>query len=95
MASKKIPKSRIIQHFLSLPEEQQRSMLEGDALAAQVEKIKSHSAFQKMMKTVSQENSPMPSFVAATACMKYIIRLPVLLRRKGISAPPPKSIRNP
>ena len=30
-------------------------MLEGDALAAQVEKIKSHSAFQKMMKTVSQE----------------------------------------
>ena len=30
-------------------------MLEGDALAAQVEKIKFHSAFQKMMKTVSQE----------------------------------------
>ena len=37
------------------PDYQQRSMLEGDALTAQVEKIKSHSAFQKMMKTVSHE----------------------------------------
>ena len=70
-------------------------MLEGDALAAQVEKIKSHSAFQKMMKTVSQEKLADAIIRGGDSLYEVYHKLPVLLRRKGISALLPSSGRKP